>query len=147
MLHDFTFVVSVLRTECDPFWYPTRCLCMHIELERSVCAFQPYAVIQFKIENARHWCDTIQVYLANDILQNSRKKGPEFVNEFHRVLPRALKHILKHGDEKVDRNCTVLISIMLGYTSFCSEHVSRPKHHHAVLWYWRQGFTLLSSWI
>ena len=41
------------------------------------------------------------VYLANDILQNSRKKGPEFVNEFYRTLPRALQHMLKHGDDKV----------------------------------------------
>ena len=41
------------------------------------------------------------LYLANDILQNSRKKGPEFVNEFYRALPRALQHMLKHGDEKV----------------------------------------------
>ena len=41
------------------------------------------------------------LYLANDILQNSRKKGPEFVHEFHRTLPRALQHMLKHGDDKV----------------------------------------------
>jgi regulator of Ty1 transposition protein 103 len=41
------------------------------------------------------------LYLANDILQNSRKKGPEFVNEFYRALPRALHHMLKHGDDKV----------------------------------------------
>jgi regulator of Ty1 transposition protein 103 len=26
------------------------------------------------------------LYLANDILQNSRKKGPEFVNEFWTAL-------------------------------------------------------------
>ena len=41
------------------------------------------------------------LYLANDILQNSRKKGPEFVYEYHRALPRALQHMLKHGDDKV----------------------------------------------
>lgn len=41
------------------------------------------------------------LYLANDILQNSRKKGPEFVNEYYRTLPRALQHMLKHGDNKV----------------------------------------------
>ncbi len=41
------------------------------------------------------------LYLANDILQNSRKKGPEYVHEFFRVLPRQLQQLLKHGDDKV----------------------------------------------
>ena len=40
------------------------------------------------------------LYLANDILQNSRRKGPEFVNEFYHVMPRPLLHLLKHGDSK-----------------------------------------------
>ncbi|PON80650.1 RNA polymerase II-binding domain containing protein [Parasponia andersonii] len=39
------------------------------------------------------------LYLANDILQNSRRKGSEFVNEFWKVLPAALKHVYEHGDE------------------------------------------------
>eukprot|EP00850_Spirogloea_muscicola_P022352 SM000290S10886 [mRNA] locus=s290:107220:110651:+ [translate_table: standard] len=33
------------------------------------------------------------LYLANDILQNSRRKGPEFVNEFWRALPPALQAV------------------------------------------------------
>lgn len=40
------------------------------------------------------------LYLANDILQNSRRKGPEFVNEFYHVMPRPISHLLKHGDNK-----------------------------------------------
>ena len=40
------------------------------------------------------------LYLANDILQNSRKKGPEYVQEFFRALPRPLQQLLKHGDGK-----------------------------------------------
>ncbi|PPE02894.1 hypothetical protein GOBAR_DD00054 [Gossypium barbadense] len=39
------------------------------------------------------------LYLANDILQNSRRKGSEFVNEFWKVLPVALKHVYDDGDE------------------------------------------------
>lgn len=39
------------------------------------------------------------LYLANDILQNSRRKGSEFVNEFWKVLPAALKHVYDNGDE------------------------------------------------
>ncbi|KAJ6844206.1 regulation of nuclear pre-mRNA domain-containing protein 1B-like [Iris pallida] len=33
------------------------------------------------------------LYLSNDILQNSRRKGSEFVNEFWKVLPGALKSV------------------------------------------------------
>ncbi|XP_039138509.1 regulation of nuclear pre-mRNA domain-containing protein 1A-like isoform X2 [Dioscorea cayenensis subsp. rotundata] len=39
------------------------------------------------------------LYLANDILQNSKRKGMEFVNEFWKVLPRALKDVVENGDE------------------------------------------------
>lgn len=39
------------------------------------------------------------LYLANDILQNSRRKGSEFVGEFWKVLPDALSDVLEKGDE------------------------------------------------
>ncbi|XP_054813206.1 uncharacterized protein LOC129313807 isoform X2 [Prosopis cineraria] len=39
------------------------------------------------------------LYLANDILQNSRRKGSEFVGEFWRVLPYALRDVINNGDE------------------------------------------------
>ncbi|KAF2301850.1 hypothetical protein GH714_029865 [Hevea brasiliensis] len=39
------------------------------------------------------------LYLANDILQNSRRKGLEFVGEFWKVLPDALRDVIKNGDE------------------------------------------------
>lgn len=39
------------------------------------------------------------LYLANDILQNSKRKGNEFVTEFWKVLPAAVKDILENGDE------------------------------------------------
>ncbi|XP_022929247.1 UPF0400 protein C337.03-like isoform X5 [Cucurbita moschata] len=38
------------------------------------------------------------LYLANDILQNSKRKGNEFVSEFWKVLPSALKDVLDHAD-------------------------------------------------
>ena len=50
-------------------------------------------------------------YLANDILQNSRKKGPEFVMEFFRVLPKAMKHLVKHGDAKVAKAVARILQI------------------------------------
>ncbi|XP_028771408.1 UPF0400 protein C337.03 isoform X2 [Neltuma alba] len=39
------------------------------------------------------------LYLANDILQNSRRKGSEFVGEFWKVLPNAIRDMVENGDE------------------------------------------------
>ncbi|KAI3859070.1 hypothetical protein MKX03_015060 [Papaver bracteatum] len=43
------------------------------------------------------------LYLANDILQNSRSKGPEFIVEFWKVLPKAVCNIVENGAES-DKN-------------------------------------------
>ncbi|KAJ9177650.1 hypothetical protein P3X46_012845 [Hevea brasiliensis] len=40
------------------------------------------------------------LYLANDILQNSKRKGNEFVSEFWKVLPTALKEVVEKGDDR-----------------------------------------------
>ncbi|XP_045766347.1 regulation of nuclear pre-mRNA domain-containing protein 1B [Maniola jurtina] len=37
------------------------------------------------------------MYLANDVIQNSKKKGPEYGKEFGNVLVDALKHMAKTG--------------------------------------------------
>uniref|UniRef100_A0A2P2JMY2 UPF0400 protein C337.03 isoform X3 n=2 Tax=Rhizophora mucronata TaxID=61149 RepID=A0A2P2JMY2_RHIMU len=51
------------------------------------------------------------LYLANDILQNSRRKGSEFVGEFWKVLPDAVRDVVENGDE-FGRNAALrLISI------------------------------------
>ncbi|XP_014628883.1 uncharacterized protein LOC114405702 isoform X1 [Glycine soja] len=51
------------------------------------------------------------LYLANDILQNSRRKGSEFVNEFWKVLPAALRHVYESGDEDGRKAVTRLVDI------------------------------------
>ncbi|XP_057540920.1 uncharacterized protein LOC130818743 isoform X2 [Amaranthus tricolor] len=51
------------------------------------------------------------LYLANDILQNSRRKGSDFVNEFWKVLPAALKHVHANGDVSGKRAATRLVEI------------------------------------
>ncbi|XP_042425399.1 regulation of nuclear pre-mRNA domain-containing protein 1A-like [Zingiber officinale] len=43
------------------------------------------------------------LYLANDILQNSRRKGLEFINEFWKVLPDALSDAFANGGD-IGRN-------------------------------------------
>ncbi|KAL5546892.1 hypothetical protein UlMin_006579 [Ulmus minor] len=50
------------------------------------------------------------LYLANDILQNSRRTGSEFVNEFWKVLPAALKHVYE-SDERGKKAATRLVDI------------------------------------
>ncbi|KAI9185340.1 hypothetical protein LWI28_006301 [Acer negundo] len=56
------------------------------------------------------------LYLANDILQNSRRKGSEFVNEFWKVLPGALKRVYDNGDEQGKKAVTRLV----GFFHMCS---------------------------
>ncbi|KAF7819209.1 regulation of nuclear pre-mRNA domain-containing protein 1B-like [Senna tora] len=51
------------------------------------------------------------LYLANDILQNSRRKGSEFVNEFWKVLPASLRHVYENGDEYGKKAVTRLVDI------------------------------------
>ncbi|KAJ7972003.1 regulation of nuclear pre-mRNA domain-containing protein 1B-like [Quillaja saponaria] len=51
------------------------------------------------------------LYLANDILQNSRRKGSEFVNEFWKVLPADLKLVYQNGDENGKKAVTRLVDI------------------------------------
>ncbi|KAL3819623.1 hypothetical protein ACJIZ3_005528 [Penstemon smallii] len=51
------------------------------------------------------------LYLANDILQNSRRKGSEFVNEFWKVLPAALKAVYDSGDGNCRKVASRLVDI------------------------------------
>lgn len=51
------------------------------------------------------------LYLANDILQNSRRKGTEFVSEFWKVLPGALKDVFETGDDHGKNAVSRLVDI------------------------------------
>ncbi|MCL7030016.1 hypothetical protein MKW94_009744 [Papaver nudicaule] len=51
------------------------------------------------------------LYLANDILQNSKRKGTEFVAEFWKVLPGALKDVNENGDERGKNAVSRLVGI------------------------------------
>ncbi|GAB2272710.1 hypothetical protein Dimus_007530 [Dionaea muscipula] len=51
------------------------------------------------------------LFLANDILQNSRRKGTEFVTEFWKILPGALKNIHENGDENAKKAVSRLVII------------------------------------
>ncbi|KAJ6847946.1 regulation of nuclear pre-mRNA domain-containing protein 1B [Iris pallida] len=51
------------------------------------------------------------LYLANDILQNSRRKGLEFVSEFWKVLPSTLNDVVQNGDESGRKAALRLVDI------------------------------------
>lgn len=51
------------------------------------------------------------LYLANDILQNSRRKGNEFVNEYWKVLPNVLKGVVEGGDDHEKNIALRLVNI------------------------------------
>ncbi|KAL2504580.1 ENTH/VHS family protein [Abeliophyllum distichum] len=51
------------------------------------------------------------LYLANDILQNSKRNGNEFVSEFWKVLPSALKEVVKNGDDRGKKAVSRLVNI------------------------------------
>jgi len=57
--------------------------------------------------------------LANDILQNSRRKGSEFVNEFWKVLPAALRHVYESGDVQGRKAVNRLVSLIFICYKFC----------------------------
>ncbi|GMN33600.1 hypothetical protein TIFTF001_004250 [Ficus carica] len=51
------------------------------------------------------------LYLANDILQNSKRNGNEFVTEFWKVLPKALKDVIQKGDDRGKNVVSRLVGI------------------------------------
>ncbi|KAJ3282431.1 Regulation of nuclear pre-mRNA domain containing protein 1B [Borealophlyctis nickersoniae] len=51
------------------------------------------------------------MYLANDVIQNSRRKGEEFVKEFGTVLPDAISHAYRHTPKDVQARLLRLLSI------------------------------------
>ncbi|KAI4469976.1 cyclin-dependent kinase inhibitor-related protein [Holotrichia oblita] len=50
------------------------------------------------------------MYLANDVIQNSKKKGPEFGKEFGHVLKKAFEH-MSTSDEKTKNSLGRLLNI------------------------------------
>jgi len=53
------------------------------------------------------------VYVANDLLQKSRagRGSREFAEEFFRVLPTALRHMIKHCDAKVQQRLKRVVDV------------------------------------
>lgn len=51
------------------------------------------------------------LYLANDVIQNSKKKGPEFTQDFAPVIVDAFKHVHREGEEGCKKQLSRVLSI------------------------------------
>ncbi|KAL6534703.1 hypothetical protein OROGR_013378 [Orobanche gracilis] len=76
------------------------------------------------------------LYLSNDILQNSRRKGSEFVNEFWKVLPSALKGYYGGGNE----NCREVVSRLEHVAPCASGDESLNRLDEVTIWEDRKVF-------
>ena len=61
------------------------------------------------------------LYLANDVLQNSRKKGSEWIEALWPKMEWAVKHTLRAtSDEKTAKSCAKLVKVWLDRRIFGS---------------------------
>ncbi|KAG8005184.1 Regulation of nuclear pre-mRNA domain-containing protein 1A [Nibea albiflora] len=51
------------------------------------------------------------LYLANDVIQNSKKKGPEFTQDFAPVIVDAFKHVYRDGEDGCKKQLGRVLSI------------------------------------
>ncbi|TSK31342.1 Regulation of nuclear pre-mRNA domain-containing protein 1A [Bagarius yarrelli] len=51
------------------------------------------------------------LYLANDVIQNSKRKGPEFTQDFAPVIVDAFKHVSSEGEEGCKKHLERVLSI------------------------------------
>ncbi|XP_053322813.1 regulation of nuclear pre-mRNA domain-containing protein 1A isoform X1 [Spea bombifrons] len=51
------------------------------------------------------------LYLANDVIQNSKRKGPEFTKDFAPVIADAFKHVARETDESCKKHLGRVLSI------------------------------------
>lgn len=51
------------------------------------------------------------MYLANDVIQNSKKKGPEFGREFGNVLRKSFEAVASAGDDKTSKSLGRILNI------------------------------------
>ncbi|MEQ2230004.1 Regulation of nuclear pre-mRNA domain-containing protein 1A [Ilyodon furcidens] len=51
------------------------------------------------------------LYLANDVIQNSKRKGPEFTQDFAPVIVEAFKHVNREGEEGCKKQLGRVLSI------------------------------------
>ncbi|XP_076470124.1 regulation of nuclear pre-mRNA domain-containing protein 1B-like isoform X2 [Babylonia areolata] len=68
------------------------------------------------------------VYLANDIIQNSKKKGPEFAKHFETVLPEAFASASKESEEKTKQSLGRVLNIWQERGVYDKHFIKKVKH-------------------
>jgi regulator of Ty1 transposition protein 103 len=68
------------------------------------------------------------IYLANDILQNSRKKGNEYLKEFVTVLPSAIENTAKYADAKLRFTLERILNIWKDRKIYADETINDLKN-------------------
>lgn len=67
------------------------------------------------------------LYLCNHVLQESKKKGKEFSEEFVKVLPRAVRGILSHASDKTRKSVERVVSVWEERRVFSSKEMRHIK--------------------
>ncbi len=67
------------------------------------------------------------LYLANDVIQSCKKKGPEFKSEFSKVLPRAFQLVSKEKDDSLSKSVERIVSVWEDRKVFESDTILRLK--------------------
>ncbi|XP_044311261.1 regulation of nuclear pre-mRNA domain-containing protein 1B isoform X2 [Varanus komodoensis] len=67
------------------------------------------------------------LYLANDVIQNSKRKGPEFAREFESVLVDAFSHVAREADEGCKKPLERLLNIWQERSVYGSEFIQQLK--------------------
>ncbi|XP_056129740.1 regulation of nuclear pre-mRNA domain-containing protein 1B isoform X2 [Lampris incognitus] len=67
------------------------------------------------------------LYLANDVIQNSKKKGPEFTKDFESVLVDACSHVASDADESCKKHMERLLNIWKERSLYRSDFIQQLK--------------------
>uniref|UniRef100_A0A3Q0SWW7 Regulation of nuclear pre-mRNA domain containing 1B n=1 Tax=Amphilophus citrinellus TaxID=61819 RepID=A0A3Q0SWW7_AMPCI len=67
------------------------------------------------------------LYLANDVIQNSKKKGPEFTKDFESVLVDACSHVASEADESCKKHMERLLNIWKERNLYRSDFIQQLR--------------------
>ncbi|XP_078508246.1 regulation of nuclear pre-mRNA domain-containing protein 1B isoform X3 [Lissotriton helveticus] len=67
------------------------------------------------------------LYLANDVIQNSKRKGPEFTREFEMVLVDAVSHVSREADEGYKKPLERLLTIWQERSVYTSDFIQQLR--------------------
>lgn len=67
------------------------------------------------------------LYLANDVIQNSKKKGPEFTRDFESVLVDACSHVASEADDGCKKHMDRLLNIWKERSLYRADFIQQLK--------------------